>query len=63
MIVTLFIVIGPLCFILIGGLALLVISCYNKCAYYFYKKKVDKLEAKQKDLNTQLNDLTGKKDD
>lgn len=50
LVLSLFLVIGPICFIIVGSLALLIISCYNKVAIYFYKRKVAGLKAREAEI-------------
>ena len=61
MIITLVILIMPVCFIIIGGIAYLFIIVYNKAAIYFYERKIEKLETRERQLVNDLAALSGKK--
>ena len=61
MIITLVILIMPVCFIIIGGIAYLFIIAYNKAAIYFYERKIEKLETRERELVNELASLSGKK--
>lgn len=61
LIISLFMLIGPICFILIASFATLIIAGYNKASIYFYRRKVDRLVAKETAIKQQLEQSTGKK--
>ena len=60
MILTLFMIIGPLCFIVVGSSAVGIIKVYNKASKYFFKKKVNGLMKKEEELILELEKLTGR---
>ena len=49
-VLSLFLVIGPICFILVGFMAVLIITGYNKATIYFYKRKVEGLKVREAEI-------------
>ena len=58
---TLVIIVMPICFILIASFSAAIILVYNRLAVYFYDRKIQKLEDREKELVNELTSLNGKK--
>ena len=59
--ITLFLIIGPICFVVVMGVAYFFMSGYNWVSRKCYERKIRKLEAREKELIRELEELTGKK--
>ena len=60
LIITMFTVFFPICFVIVGGLCFLAVCIYNKACEYFYEQKINKLEKKERSLIEQIDNLKKK---